>query len=130
MKKDALEVFDRATNPDPNLNVLENNFKYLFSTLPFPVYDVDWKLLANINRGQQLKNRLNDIMFILDDPLAKFIRQDIISTNSVKADESFFNTSFNIESIATFYIISSSFFFLTCHYFKKRKNFCIEDNTS
>lgn len=77
-----------------------------------------------------MKNGLNGIMFILDDPLAELIMQDIISTNSVRVAESFFNTSFNMESIANFYIISSSFFFLTCHYFEKRKNFCIKDNTS
>lgn len=49
-------------------------------------------------------------MFIIDNPLAKLIIQDIINVNSTKAAELSFNTLFDIENIANFYVIVSSFF--------------------
>ena len=52
LKRNVLEVFNRAINPNPNLNNSDNDLEYLFSTLPFPVYDVDWGPLADINRSQ------------------------------------------------------------------------------
>ena len=41
LERDVLEVFDKATNPDPNLNDLNHDFEYLFLNLFFPVYNVD-----------------------------------------------------------------------------------------
>lgn len=51
LERDALEVFDRDTNLDPNLNALDNDFEYLFSTLPLSIHDIDWKPLTDIDRG-------------------------------------------------------------------------------
>lgn len=129
LERDALEAFDRATNPDPNLNDLDDDFEYLFPTLPLPVYDVDWGLSADIDRGQQRKDTPSDSMSILDDPLAELAMQDVISANSARAAEPSFNTSFDTESIANFYAMGSSSP-LTCHYSEERENSSIEDNTS
>lgn len=68
-------------------------------------------------------------MFICNDLLAELAIQDIISINSARAIEPFFNTFFNIKSMANFYIMGSSSF-LTCHHSKERKNSSIEDNIS
>lgn len=68
-------------------------------------------------------------MSISNDCLTELVMQDIISTNSAKTTQPSFNTLFNIETIADFYLISSSSF-LACHHCKKRKNFGIKDNTS
>lgn len=68
-------------------------------------------------------------MFIPNNPLAELAMQDIISANSVKAPKPFFNTSFDIESMANFYTMSSSFS-LACHYSKEHENSSIEDNIS
>lgn len=51
LEKDVLKVFDSTTNLDPNLNDLDNGFEYLLLTLIFSVHDINWGLLANINRG-------------------------------------------------------------------------------
>lgn len=51
LERDALEAFDRDTNPNPNLNALDNDFEYLFSTLPLSVHDIDRKPLVDIDRG-------------------------------------------------------------------------------
>lgn len=129
LKRDALEAFDKATNPDPNLNDLDDNFEYLFPTLSLPVHDIDWGPPADIDKGQQQKDTPSDSMSIYNDPLAELAMQDIISANSARATEPFFNTLFDTESMANFYAMGSCSL-LTCHHFKERENFSIKDNTS
>lgn len=54
LKRDTIEVFDKATNLDIieyNLNNLDNNFEYLFLTIPFSMYNVDWRLPINIDKS-------------------------------------------------------------------------------
>lgn len=46
--------------------------------------------------------------------------------NNAKAIQTSFNTLFNIENIANFYIIGFSFF-LTCYYFEMYKNLTIKN---
>lgn len=53
LERDALEVFNKATNLNLNLNDLNNDFEYLFPTLPLLVHYLDWGLLSNIDRDQQ-----------------------------------------------------------------------------
>lgn len=129
MERDALEAFDRAINPNPNLNNLDNDFEYLFLTLPLPMHNVDWGPIADIDKGRQQKDTPSDSMFIRNDPLVELTMQDIISANSARATEPFFNTSFDTESIANFYAMGSSFH-LTRHHSEKRENSIIKDNTS
>lgn len=68
-------------------------------------------------------------MSIFNDPLTGLVIQDIISINSTKATEPFFNILFDIESMPNFYAIDSSFL-LNYYHSKERKNSSIEDNTS
>lgn len=127
MEKNIFKACNRA-NPnlmDYNLDNIDNDFKYLFPTSLFLVYRVDWKetnnLLAIIDKSQQCKELLNDSMSIPNNLLAEIAMQDIIYINSIEATQISFNILFNMESIANFYIISSSST-LACHYFKKYKN--------
>ena len=99
-EKNVLETFDKATNLNPNLNDLDDDFEYLFLILLFPVHDIGWGPSANI-----------------------------INEYSTTAIEQFFNILFDIESIASFYAMGSNFS-LTCYYFEKHKNSSIKDNTS
>lgn len=55
--------------------------------------------------------------------------QDTINANSARTAKFFFNTLFDIESIANFYAMSFSFS-LACYYSKKCKNLTMEDNIS
>lgn len=41
LERDVLKVFDKAINPSPNLNDLDDNFEYLFLAFPFLVHDVN-----------------------------------------------------------------------------------------
>lgn len=44
LERDMLETFNRATTLDiieRNLDDLDNDFQYLFPTIPFLVYDID-----------------------------------------------------------------------------------------
>ncbi len=114
MKKDALEAFDKA-NPDlidQNLDDLDNNFKYLFLTLPLPVHAVGWEgvndLQAIIDRGQHWIDLSNDNMSIPNDLLAEIAMHDIVNADSARATQTSFNTSFNSESMVNFYAIGSS----------------------
>lgn len=129
MERDALKVFDRATNLNLNLNDLNNDFKDLFPTFSLSMHDVDWRSPSNINKGRWRKDRPSDNMSILHDPLVELIMQDIINANSVRAAKPFFNISFDIKSMANFYAMGFSSF-LTYYHFKERKNSSIEANTS
>ena len=91
LERDSLEPFDRATSSDMikhNLNDLDNEFEYLFQTLSFLVHDVGWErtnnLLANINKNQQRKDTLSNIMPIPDDFLAEVAMQDIVNADSAR----------------------------------------------
>lgn len=55
--------------------------------------------------------------------------QDIVNADSVKAIQTPFNTSFDIESMANFYAIGSTFP-LAYYYSKERKDLTIEDDIS
>ena len=55
--------------------------------------------------------------------------QDIVNADSARAAQTFFNTSFNTDSMANFYTIDSSFL-LACHHFEKNENLIIEDSNS
>lgn len=77
LEKNTLETFDKV-NPnlvDSNLDDLDNDFKYLFPTLPLPVHDVDQggtnNLLAIIDRSQQQRNLLNKNISISNDLFTK-----------------------------------------------------------
>ncbi len=135
LEKNALKAFDRA-NPnliDCNLDDLDNNFKYLFLTLPLPVYSIDWRrtnnLLAIINKDQQEGDLLSNSMSIFNDPLAEIAIQDIVNADSVKATQISFNTLFDTESMVNFYVIGSSSP-LACHHSEEHKNSNIEDGIS
>lgn len=54
LERDTLEVFDRTTSPDIiecNLNNLDNNFEYLFPTISFSMYNINWGLPINIDKS-------------------------------------------------------------------------------
>lgn len=123
------EAFNKDTNPYPNLNDLDNDFEYLFPTFLLPVYDIDWELVADIDKSQQQKNIPSDSISIPNDPSAELTIQDIIRANSARAAELSFNTLFDIEIIANFYTMGSNSF-LTYYYSEKCKNSSIEVNKS
>ena len=56
---------------DHDIIDLDNNFGYLFQTLLFLVYDIDWGPPNNIDRDQQQKNRLSNSILISNDLLAE-----------------------------------------------------------
>ncbi len=68
-------------------------------------------------------------MFIPDDPLAEIVIQDIVNADSARATQTFFNTLFNMESMANFYIMGSSSP-LACHNSEEREDSNIEDDIS
>lgn len=78
LKRNALEAFDRANNPNAikyNLNDLDNDFEYLFQTSSLPVYGIGWgrtnNLSASIDRGQLERDIPSDSMSIPNDPFAE-----------------------------------------------------------
>lgn len=91
LKRNVFEAFNKA-NPDMidrNLDNLNDDFKYLFLTLPFPVHGVGQgginDLLAIINRHKHQGNLSNDNMSILNDLLAEIAMQDIVNADSTRA---------------------------------------------
>ncbi len=134
-EKDVLETFDRANLDliDCNLDDLDDDSKYLFLTLLLPVYGIGWggtnDLSVIIDRSQQRENLLSDNMSIPNNPLAEIAMQDIVNADSARAIQTPFNTSFDIESIANFYVMGSSSS-LAFYYSEECKDLTIEDDTS
>ncbi len=135
LEKNALEAFERA-NPDlidRNLDDLDNNFEYLFSTPSLPIHGVDWRgtnnLSAIIDKSQQGGDLSSDSISIPDDPLAEIAMQDIVNADSARATQTLFNTLFDTESMANSYAIGSSSP-LVCHHSEERKDSNIEDDIS
>ncbi len=108
LERNMLEAFDRA-NPNlinRNFDDLDDDFEYLFPTLPLSVYSVDWKGTNNlstiIDRGQQGGDLPIDSISIPNNPLAEIAMQDIINANSARATQTPFNTLFDMENMVNF----------------------------
>ncbi len=131
----CLKLFDRA-NPDMidcDLDDLDDDFEYLFSTPLLLVYSVGWgrtnDLPAIINRGQHRGDLPSDNMSIPNDPLAEIAIQNIVNADSARTTQTPFNTSFDTESITNLYAMGSSSP-LACDHSEERENSTIEDDTS
>lgn len=68
-------------------------------------------------------------MFIPNDSLIEIAMQDIVNANSARAIQTFLDISFDLKSIANFYLIGSSSL-LACYNFEKYKNSNIKDDIS
>ncbi len=68
-------------------------------------------------------------MSIPDNLLAEIVIQDIVNTDSTRATQTPFNTSFKIETIANFYTMDSNSL-LTCHHSEEHEDSNIENDTS
>lgn len=125
LKRNALEAFDKANPycgrlPDPDiigndLDNLDNDFEALFPTPPFPVHDVDWGRTKD--RAEDIymdpphvlhENIFNDSMSISDNVSIEDTMQGIARADSAKIINTSFNTSFDTESLADFFAMSSS----------------------
>lgn len=87
LERDVVEAFDKATTPNTierNLDKVNKDFEYLFSTIFLPIHNIDQGLPANTNRNLQQKNTPSDSIFVPNNLLARLVIQDIISANSAK----------------------------------------------